>query len=87
MGGHVAPFTGAWIEICNDVADVTGAAESLSSRERGLKLQRQAALDSNTRSLPSWERGLGMPLRMVFCLRYVPPPPVEAWIGKPIMLL
>ena len=53
----VAPYAGAWIEIDNSVA-FGSAAESLPTRERGLKSMLASSSDFSLRSLPTRERGL-----------------------------
>ena len=53
----VAPFTGAWIEICI-ILHYFGCVASLPSRERGLKYERGHVLGGSYESLPSRERGL-----------------------------
>ena len=53
----VAPFAGAWIEICRSDA-WSVAILSLPSRERGLKYLQKAGHLHSVWSLPSRERGL-----------------------------
>ena len=53
----VAPFTGAWIEIISGERYIA-RAESLPSRERGLKFDHVESAGYHILSLPSRERGL-----------------------------
>ena len=56
-GLPVAPFTGAWIEILERILPSV-FAQSLPSRERGLKSDLDPVQQLAKRSLPSRERGL-----------------------------
>ena len=54
---RVAPFAGAWIEICYTLK-LDHSLLSLPSRERGLKSYGRSADYGQNQSLPSRERGL-----------------------------
>ena len=75
----VAPFTGAWIEMCHRPVD-TSARASLPSRERGLKSHPVSAVRAGPWSLPSRERGLKLVVRNVFKLLLRVAPFTGAWI-------
>ena len=57
MTKHVAPFTGAWIEMFMSYSR-RSAVRSLPSRERGLKFSSLDPSPESLSSLPSRERGL-----------------------------
>ena len=61
MGGVVAPFAGAWIEIRTKCLKLL-VRWSLPSRERGLKCSWLLKSGMVSASLPSRERGLKYPL-------------------------
>ena len=86
----VAPHAGAWIEITSLSLSDSVIAESLPTRERGLKLKKNRKKIKKGVSLPTRERGLKCPGIPDSACPGMVAPHAGAWIeilGQPHLLL